>query len=181
MSAATQSTVETAQVSQPSTEDVAAVADSFVHLMRSFARARSRMLAAAAHDVEWSAHVLLKCLANEGPMRSSELADRIESDPSTVSRQVAGLVKDGLLERRADPVDGRACLLVLTAQADVVLSEHNDIRLQHFTRMLSDWNERDLRKFASLLARFTHDYENTNHQWLTERVTTHRAAAEGNQ
>ena len=161
-------------------EDVAAVADTFVRLMRSFGRARSRLLAAAEHDVEWSAHVLLKCLASEGPMRSSELADRLESDPSTVSRQVAALVKDGLLERRADPGDGRACLLVPTARAAAVLSEHDDIRREHFGRMLATWSERDLSEFAALLQRFTEDFETANHSWLTERMGTHRASAGGN-
>jgi DNA-binding MarR family transcriptional regulator len=159
--------------------DVAAVADTVVHLVRSFTRARAKLLAAAAHDVEWSAHVVLKCLATEGPMRSSELAERIESDPSTVSRQVAALVKDGLLERRADPVDGRACLLVPTAKAAVVLDEHNDIRLQHFGRMLNTWSESDLRTFADFLARFTNDFESANHDWLTGRVATQRASAGG--
>lgn len=162
-----------------SDRDVAAVADTFVRLMRSFGRARAKLLAAAAHDVEWSAHVLLKCLAAEGSMRSSELAERVESDPSTVSRQVAALVKDGLLERRADPVDGRACLLVPTAKADAVLSEHNDIRLRHFSRMLGDWSERDLTQFAALLQRFTDDFESANHDWLSERVEAHRASARG--
>jgi DNA-binding MarR family transcriptional regulator len=162
----------------PCSEDVAAVADTFVRLARSFSRVRAKLLAAAAHDVEWSAHVLLSCLATAGPMRSSELAERIDSDPSTVSRQVAALVKDGLLERRADPEDGRASLLVPTARADVVLSEHNEIRLEHFSRMLGSWEERDLRTFASLLQRFTEDFENANHDWLTVRALQ-RASAEG--
>ena len=162
-----------------STEDVAAVADTFAQLMHAFSRARAKLLAAAAHDVEWSAHVVLKCLATAGPMRSSELADRIESDPSTVSRQVAALVKDGLLERRADPEDGRACLLVPTAKAALVLGEHNELRLQHFSRMLGNWSDRDLRRFAALFERFTDDFENANHDWLSERIVTQRASAGG--
>jgi len=161
-----------------SASDVVAVADTFVHLMRSFSRARAKLLAAAAHDVEWSAQVVLKCLATGGPLRSSELAERIESDPSTVSRQVAALVKDGLLERRADPVDGRACLLVPTAKGEAVLSEHAELRLQHFSRMLGNWSERDLHKFAALLKRFTDDFENANHDWLNERVGADRVPAE---
>jgi DNA-binding MarR family transcriptional regulator len=159
-------------------EDVAAVADTFVALMRSFQRARAKLLAAAAHDVEWSAHVVLRALATDGPMRSSALAERIESDPSTVSRQVAALVKDGLLERRADPEDGRACLLVPTAKADAVLSEHNDIRLQHFSTMLSSWSEPDLRRFAELLRRFTKDFDDANANWLIEKVATRPDSAE---
>jgi DNA-binding MarR family transcriptional regulator len=158
--------------------DVEAVADTFVLLTRSFARARARLLAAAAHDVEWSAHIVLKVLASEGPMRSSALAERIESDPSTVSRQVAALVKNGLLERRADPEDGRACLLVPTAKADAVLSEHNDIRLEHFSRMLGDWSDDDISTFATLLRRFTDDFESANNDWLNERAPGQRASTE---
>src|SRR5579875_3417002 len=114
----------------PPREQVAKVADSVIELLRSFGRARARMLAAAAHDVEWSAHVLLKCLSSEGSMRAGELAETIHSDPSTVSRQVAALVKEGLLERRADPEDGRASLLVLTPRAHDVLAQHDEIRMR---------------------------------------------------
>jgi DNA-binding MarR family transcriptional regulator len=155
--------------------EVAEVADNFVALMRSFNRTRSRMLAAAEHDVEWSAHVLLKCLANEGPMRASAVAECLRSDPSTVSRQVAALVKDGLLERRADPVDGRASLLVLTPRADDVLAEYDEIRLQHFARMLDGWPERDLRRFAALLHRFTEDFESANQDMINQRIAARNA------
>ncbi len=166
--------------SGPSADDVRLVADTFVGLMRSFTRARARLMAAAQHDVEWSAHVLLKALATDGPMRAGALAESVHSDPSTVSRQVAALVKDGLVERRADPEDGRASLLVVTPKADAVLAEHNEIRLAHFGRMLSGWSERDLRRFAGLLGRFTDDFNRANNDWLTERVDNHSTPAEGN-
>jgi len=150
--------------------DVAAVADNFVELMRTFNKARARMLAAAAHDVEWSAHVLLKCLQSEGPMRASEVAECLQSDPSTVSRQVAALVKDGLLERRSDPGDGRASLLVLTSKADDVLAEHDKIRIEYFAQMLEGWGDADLRRFAGLLRRFTEAYDHANSSWITKRI-----------
>lgn len=165
--------------SGPAQEDVRLVADTMVGLMRSFTRARARLLAAAEHDVEWSAHVLLKVLATDGPMRAGALAEAVHSDPSTVSRQVASLVKEGLVERRADPEDGRASLLVVTPKADAVLAEHNEIRLQHFGRMLGDWSERDLRRFAALLQRFTDDFDNANHDWLNERAAHPAARREG--
>lgn len=160
--------------------DVAAVADTFVVLMRAFGRARARMLAAAEHDVEWSAHVLLKRVATEGPIRASGLSECLHADPSTVSRQVATLVKDGLLERRADPEDGRASLLVTTDKAGAVLAEHDEIRLQHFARMLDGWSERDLRRFAVLLRQFTHDFDNANHEWLSDRVSARAEQPGGN-
>jgi DNA-binding MarR family transcriptional regulator len=157
--------------------DVAAVADSVTELLRSFGKARARMLAAAAHDVEWSAHVLLKCIANEGQLRASDVAEYLHSDPSTVSRQVAALVKDGLLERRADPADGRASLLALTAKADAVLAEHDQIRVEHFAHVLDGWSDTDLRRFATMLRRFTQAYEAENGTWINERIATRSARA----
>jgi DNA-binding MarR family transcriptional regulator len=145
----------------PEREDVAAVSDNVVELVRSFNRARARILAAAENDVEWSAHIVLRCVANEGPIRASALAGCIQSDPSTVSRQVAALVREGLLERRSDPEDGRASLLVVTNKAEGVLAEHAEIRLNHFAGMLADWSARDLRRFAALLQQFNLDFEPT--------------------
>jgi DNA-binding MarR family transcriptional regulator len=168
------------QHDHPSHDDVVAVADTFMTLMRSFTRAKARLLAAAQHDVEWSAHMVLRCLAGDGPMRSSAVADCLQSDPSTISRQVAAMVKDGLLERRADPDDGRASLLVLTPKARAVLAEHDDIRIEHFARMLDTWSERDVRRFAALLCRFTHDYDNASHDWITERIAKRTVSAGGN-
>lgn len=165
----------------PELAEVAAVADTFVRLMRTFVRTRSKMLAAAQHDVEWSAHVLLRALAIDGPMRAGALAERVESDPSTVSRQVASLIREGLLERQADPEDGRAALLVLTPKADAVLREQNDVRLQHFASMLDGWQVEDLRTFAELLDRFTQDYDKASARLLNDKVAMRSTPAEGHQ
>lgn len=152
------------------------VADTFIGLMRSFHRAKARYLAEANQDVEWSAQIVLRLLASEGSMRASAIAGALQSDPSTVSRQVATMVKDGLLERRADPEDGRASILALTSKADAVIAEHERVRLAHFAAMLSDWDERELSQFAALLRRFTEDFEQSS----TTLVSAHPRAAEGN-
>lgn len=159
--------------------DVVAVADGVSRLMRAFGKIRSQLLAAAEHDVEWSAHMLLKCLANAGAQRSGAIAAMMDTDPSTVSRQVAALVKDGLVERRADPIDGRASLLVLTPKADEIIAAHEQVRNGRYRRLLSDWSERDLRTFARLLARFSQDIENDKDNWIPESATAASAPAEG--
>ena len=61
----------------------------------------NKMHAQVAHQMakqgmDKSAFVLLATLSGLGECRSSALAEAVLSDPSTVSRQVAGLVKDGL-------------------------------------------------------------------------------------
>lgn len=160
-------------------DDVIAVAENLIRLTRTFARRRAQILAIAAHDVEWSAHIVLKCLASEGPLRSGAIAEHIRADPSTVSRQVASLVKEGLLERRADPVDGRASLLVLTAKANETLKHHDDIRNEKYAQMLEDWSEADLRRFAALLRRFTNDFEAAEISPISGAGGTQRAAEGG--
>jgi DNA-binding MarR family transcriptional regulator len=115
----------------------------------------------------------------EGPIRAGALAGVVQSDPSTVSRQVAALVKDGLLERRADPEDGRAALLAVTDRARTVLAEQDRIRLGRYDEMLADWDADDLSRFAELLSRFTDDYENANEHWVSERIVRGAARSGG--
>jgi DNA-binding MarR family transcriptional regulator len=145
--------------------------------MRTFTKARARMLAVAASDVEWSAHLLLKQIRTDGPTRAATLSDALHSDPSTVSRQVAALVKDGLLERRSDPADGRASLLALTPKAEVVLAEHDQIRLERFAEMLDGWTDTDLRHFAEMLSRFSDSYESAHGNWFSEQLAEHGAGS----
>src|SRR6266496_4475855 len=163
--------------SAPSRADIAELSATFSYLMRTFTRARQQYLARARHNVEWSSQLLLSCVVNDGPLRGSALAELVESDPSTVSRQAAQLVKDGFLERRADPVDGRASLLVATARGLELHREHEQVRNEHFRRMLAGWSERDVRKFSALLRRFTDDFMKSKKTWLDDLAEPTRQAA----
>jgi DNA-binding MarR family transcriptional regulator len=103
---------------------VASVTESFIDLQRTVRRSKARLLAAAGNDVESATHLLLHMVKAEGPMRASALATSVHSDLSTVSRQVTTLVGRGLLERRADQLDGRACLLAVTGAGRAAVAEH---------------------------------------------------------
>ena len=115
-----------------------------------------------------AAFVLLANLAHLGPSRSSALAEAVFSDPSTVSRQVAGLVKDGLVERRADPEDGRASVLVATEAGQQLLRERRQMRNEAIARMFGSWSQPDWRTFTDLLERFVGDYEHALPGFLAE-------------
>ncbi|MFB9906209.1 MarR family winged helix-turn-helix transcriptional regulator [Allokutzneria oryzae] len=106
-----------------------------------------------------SSFILLATLVAQGPARSSALADAVHSDPSTISRQVAQLVRDGLVERRADPVDGRATLLAATDAGIELLRVHRRRRNEAIAGMVEGWSAQDRRLFAELLGRFATDYE----------------------
>jgi len=126
----------------------------------------------AAHmakvGVDKAAFILLATLAHLGPSRSSALAEAVFSDPSTVSRQVAGLVKDGFVERRADPEDGRASVLVATESGQLLLADRRRMRNAAIARMFGGWSEPDWVQFTDLFERFVNDHENALPGFLAE-------------
>jgi DNA-binding MarR family transcriptional regulator len=145
---------------------VASVADSVIDLLRTVRRSKARLLA-ASDDVDSATQILLRTVETEGPMRASALAAGVQSDLSTVSRQVAALVTRGLLERRADPVDGRASLLVVTDAGEAVIAQHEHARTAFFEQVLSGWSPGELGQFVHLLERFTAAYDTTHTHWMT--------------
>jgi DNA-binding MarR family transcriptional regulator len=146
---------------------VAEVADSVIELVRTVRRSKARQPAAASDDVDSATQMLLRTAAAEGPTRASALATCVQSDLSTISRQVTVLVTRGLLERRADPVDGRASLLVVTDAGRAMIAEHERARMIFFEEVLAGWTPGERGHFARLLERFTAAYETTHIQWTT--------------
>ena len=138
---------------------VDSVTDSFIDLQRTVRRSKARLLAAAGDDVESATHLLLHTVDAEGPMRASALSTSVHSDLSTVSRQVAVLVGRGLLERRADQRDGRACVLAVTEAGRAAIAEHERGRQAFFDEVLAEWSPDELRRFAQQMERFTAAYD----------------------
>ncbi|HEY2223392.1 MarR family winged helix-turn-helix transcriptional regulator [Actinomycetospora sp.] len=116
---------------------------------------RKRMTKAKDDGVERAAYVLLARLVIDGPHRSNALAEAVHSDPSTVSRQVAALVRIGYVERRSDPADGRACLLAATTEGHRVFEANRDLRNRWISDITGDWDETDRERLVELMDRFT--------------------------
>lgn len=128
-------------------------------------RIRDRTVALIASlskgEVDPAIYSCLYRLAIDGPMRSGALAEALYSDPSTVSRQVAHLVERGLVERRADPGDGRAIVLAVTENGRRMADTVRARRTENIGRVIGDWPESDRAEFVRLLGRFLNDYERT--------------------
>src|SRR5690242_1267084 len=93
-------------------EAIDLVEHELTRLLRRAESARTRHPAALRLDR--SAYLLLGELEWRGPRGIAALAQSFQLDVSTASRQVAALEAKGLVERRADPADGRVCLLEIT-------------------------------------------------------------------
>jgi len=125
-----------------------------VALLLRRARAISIRLAGELHpELDGAAYGLLALLQDTGPLRASDLVGRLGLDKSTVSRQVSKLVDLGLVDRTADPVDGRAQVLTPSAEGTARLSRVRNTRRARWEADLSDWPATDVAQLAELLAR----------------------------
>jgi DNA-binding MarR family transcriptional regulator len=92
-----------------------------------------------------------------GNCHLKELAAEHALDPSTVSRAVATLVRDGLVLRIADPYDGRASTLRLTDRGNTVLDEVRSRYEDQITAALRDWTPEEIATLTTSLNRFAND------------------------
>jgi DNA-binding MarR family transcriptional regulator len=88
------------------------------------------------------------------PQRPGALAELAHTDPSTISRQVAELVRRGLVRREPDPSDGRASLLAITDAGREACERLRKLRRDLLASALSGWDDTDLGTLAALLSRF---------------------------
>jgi DNA-binding MarR family transcriptional regulator len=130
-----------------------------VRLVRLIERVQAQYQAEHPDAVDRATYLLLVHLAKDGAQRAGALAEAVHSDPSTVSRQVAHLVQLGLVERVADPADGRATLLVATDEGRRVFDENRQLRNRRIAGLISEWGDDDRQAFARLLTRFTDAFE----------------------
>ena len=138
-------------------EQAGEIGSVIAQLVRLYSSIRSRVT--SGPDGEPSPLFLLVKLAHLGPSRASDLAEYLCADPSTVSRQVSSLVKSGLIERRADPADGRASILVPTKLGEQRVSEHERRRGDLVMPVLKDWSAEDRDDLLRLLRKYTDGVE----------------------
>ena len=151
------------------------IAGSVIGMMRQFAGIKSRVGLGPEGDT--SPLFLLVKLAHLGPRRASDLAEQLCADPSTVSRQVAHLVKGGLVERLADPDDGRASILVPTERGRVKVREHKQRRGAVLKPVIADWPSKDRDDFLRLITKYTEGIEAHREQMISLMLEHHEKGA----
>lgn len=144
------------------------LSQAIVRLTRASHAMRVQMSSRARDGIEWAAYSLLFQLVVDGPSRSSALAEAAGVDPSTVSRQVAELVAAGVVERRPDPEDGRALLLVATDKGRALYDAKRAHRIDIFSRIVEGWPAADVRTLTELLTRFNDSFARVRPQLLAE-------------
>jgi DNA-binding MarR family transcriptional regulator len=125
-----------------------------------FGRARSVSLSLVAKvhpELDSASYALLLRLDDTGPVRAAEVVGLTGLDKSTVSRQLGRLEELDLIERVADPSDGRARLIQLTATGASRLASVREDRRRQLRARFESWSTNDLQSFATLLGRLNED------------------------
>lgn len=123
-------------------------------LLRRIRRGMGERAARVHPGLTASAYPLLVTLVEVGPHRAADLADLFSLDKGSVSRMVHLLLELGLIERKPDPLDGRASILSATAEAKARLAESADRRHRDVGARLADWDPGSIADLAEGLARF---------------------------
>ncbi len=119
-----------------------------------------------------SAYLMLGFLVNEGTLTVGQLAEFLQLDISTASRQVRALEDKGLIARTPDPRDGRISRVDLTEEGRQRFLAAKTSRLRRYRQLLSDWSAQDLTQLGAYLVRLNQAYYESirySHKQLDER------------
>jgi DNA-binding MarR family transcriptional regulator len=94
-----------------------------------------------------------------GPLRLSELAERMGITAPTASRAVDGLVELGLLERLPDPADRRAVSIDVTEPGRARIEERMALAATALEPAVAALSAQDRARLAALLARLADAFE----------------------
>ncbi|MDX6247562.1 MAG: hypothetical protein QOF10_922 [Kribbellaceae bacterium] len=120
----------------------------------------SRVRAERAGAISPGQTGVLRQLAKAGPLTPGALADRLKSQPQSLSRTFAALEEQGWIRRRPDPDDGRQSLLEITPAGSEVLAAEmrpREVWLADALKHLTDAERDFLVVAAGLLERLSEE------------------------
>lgn len=138
-----------------------ALGDLELELTRLARRSRSNQarIAAEVHpELDVAGYAVLvtvrELAAREGAVRASEVGEALGLHKSTMSRNLAGLERLGLVERTPDPEDARARGIAMTDAGAESLSRTFEGRRAVLRDHLDSWPQEDIADLAGLLRRY---------------------------
>jgi DNA-binding MarR family transcriptional regulator len=102
----------------------------------------------------------LSTVDRQGPITIGGLSDAEQVRPPTMTKVVSGLVAQGLVSRRPDPLDGRVAWIVATPQGRRLLRQSRTRSAAYLARRMRDLDPGDLlvlERAGVLLAQLTED------------------------
>nr|WTB29489.1 MarR family transcriptional regulator [Streptomyces sp. NBC_00830] len=110
-------------------------------------------------QLDRSAYVLLSRIQMDGPMSISQLSSAFGLDASTLNRQTAAMLRDGLVDRIADPEGGIARKFRITAEGEHRLTSDRAFNTDALEQVVGQWEPGEVEAFTIALNRFNRDIE----------------------
>ena len=125
------------------------------------ARIYEDLLHGAGVRMDKALYPVLSAAAAIGPARVSEIAALLGLNPTTVSRHLASLEERGLVTRSTSDKDARAAAVDLTNAGKDAIRALRRVRRGLFSELLGEFDNDELERFGSYLARLFHAFEVT--------------------
>ncbi|TYP79486.1 MarR family winged helix-turn-helix transcriptional regulator [Paenibacillus methanolicus] len=126
-----------------------AVAIGTLSLIKEFQKAQDMRT-----DMDRMTFEILLFVKSQQAARPMALARELGVNPSSITRRIQTLIKDGLLDAASDQSDGRSSLLRITERGDSALQSFLDRSVTVIRELLEDWADDDQARFAELLSRY---------------------------
>jgi DNA-binding MarR family transcriptional regulator len=91
-------------------------------------------------------------------MRVTEIAKQTGLETTLISRELKQLENDGLAERRADELDGRAALISLSDSGRQAFTKYREATDEIIAETFADWTAVELEQLSTMLERVLRDF-----------------------
>jgi DNA-binding MarR family transcriptional regulator len=97
--------------------------------------------ASGAHELSWTASIVIARLAKDGPATTADLARAEGMKPQSMGTTIAALEEMGIVERKAHPTDGRQVNIRLTAKGAAMRKSAKDAKLTWLMQAIAQLDE----------------------------------------
>jgi DNA-binding MarR family transcriptional regulator len=107
---------------------------------------------------------VLHALWDQDGLTQSELAERLDRSPSTITKTVQRMEKGGFVERRSDDADERISRVYLTAAGQAIQPAVEQVWIKFNQQVLAGFTPEELVLFAEFLDRVCQNVTNAQSQ-----------------
>lgn len=125
-------------------------------------RVQEQLAARAGVSIDPAAYPVLGRIAQDGPIRMTNVATSLALDLSTVSRHVQHLQEAGFIKRAADAQDRRASVLTVSREGKRAFDRLREAGRESLGAALAGWSHSELDDLSDMLGRLAADLE---HYW----------------
>ncbi|MEV4128022.1 MarR family transcriptional regulator [Nocardia sp. NPDC049707] len=146
-------------MSESGPEDADALARLAFELTLLFRHLPATLLRRPGLQLDRSAYLILTRLEIDAPLSLRELSEAFQLDISTINRQVAAMLKQGLVERVPDPDGGIARKIRASAKGLELVAADREQCHEGTGAIVADWAVADITQLGGLISRFNMSIE----------------------